>query len=164
MSSQSCRKIMIRETRRTDQNAFLAILRESGQFDDAAITYIAQILEDHLNEGSDSIWLTADDGDPIGFAYCAPEPMTSGTWNLLMLWIKPGKRTQGHGSGLVAQVEEILANQNSRLLIVETSGLPEFEAARMFYSKVGFTQAARIKDFFSAGDDKLIYTKPIINS
>ncbi|NJL83876.1 MAG: GNAT family N-acetyltransferase [Chloroflexaceae bacterium] len=94
-------------------------------------------------------------------AYCAPEPVTSGTWNLLMLWIKEEKHKQGYGSALVAHVEKSLVDRGGRLLIVETSGLPEFESARIFYNKVGFTQEAKIKDFFTAGEDKLIYTKPI---
>jgi hypothetical protein len=48
-----------------------------------------------------------------------------------------------------------------RLLIVETSGLPEFEVARAFYSNCGFTQEARVCNFFAEGDDKLIYTKAL---
>jgi ribosomal protein S18 acetylase RimI-like enzyme len=152
---------MIRETISDDKDAILSIICEAGQFDDPGMAYVAQILETHLNEGSDALWFTADDGEPVGVAYCAPEPVTSGTWNLLMLWIKEEKRKQGYGSALVTQVEKSLVDRRGRLLIVETSGLPEFESARIFYSKVGFTQEARIKDFFTIGDDKLIYTKSI---
>jgi ribosomal protein S18 acetylase RimI-like enzyme len=55
----------------------------------------------------------------------------------------------------------VLAEQDARLLIVETSGLPDFESARAFYVKCGFTQEARIKNFFAAGDDKIVYTKSL---
>jgi ribosomal protein S18 acetylase RimI-like enzyme len=47
------------------------------------------------------------------------------------------------------------------LLIVETSGLADFETARAFYDRCGFTQEARIQNFFAAGDDKIAYTKPL---
>jgi ribosomal protein S18 acetylase RimI-like enzyme len=63
------------------------------------------------------------------------------------------------GSALVGHVENALMERGARLLIVETSGLPDFEAARAFYSKCGFTDEARIKNFFAAGDDKIVYTK-----
>lgn len=50
---------------------------------------------------------------------------------------------------------------SAHVWIVETSGLPEFEKARAFYSKTGFRKEATIKDFFDAGDDKVVYTKNI---
>ncbi len=152
---------MIRETLPDDKDALLAIVQESGQFDEASMAYVTQTLEDHLNQGSDALWFTAYDDEPVGVAYCAPEPVTVGTWNLLMLWIKQGKQGQGHGSALITQVEKALVDRGGRLLIVETSGLPAFETARTFYHKAGFTQEARIKDFFELGDDKLVYTKPL---
>lgn len=152
---------MIRETLPDDKDALLAIIQESGKFDDAGIDHVTRTLEEHINEGSDALWFTADDGEPIGVAYCAPEPVASGTWNLLMLWIKNGREGQGYGSALVSQVEKALVDRGGRLLIVETSGLPEFESARFFYNKVGFIQEAKIGNFFAEGDDKIIYTKSI---
>ena len=34
------------------------------------------------DDPSEEIWLTYDNGQPVGVAYCAPEPLTEGTWNL----------------------------------------------------------------------------------
>jgi ribosomal protein S18 acetylase RimI-like enzyme len=85
--------------------------------------------------------------------------VTNGTWNLLMLWTRSDRSNQGHGSALVSRIEQILTTRGARLLIVETSGLPEFENARAFYGKCGFKPEARIKNFFTAGDDKIVYTK-----
>jgi ribosomal protein S18 acetylase RimI-like enzyme len=52
-----------------------------------------------------------------------------------------------------------LERRRARLLLVETSGLPAFAAARAFYAKAGFSHEATIKNFFAAGDDKLVFTK-----
>jgi ribosomal protein S18 acetylase RimI-like enzyme len=49
----------------------------------------------------------------------------------------------------------------ARLLIVETSQLPDFKDARAFYSKCGFTKVAEIPNYFSHGDNKVVFTKPI---
>lgn len=51
--------------------------------------------------------------------------------------------------------------KKARLLLVETSGLPDFSAARAFYEKHGFTREARIGDFYQEGDDKLVYVKKV---
>lgn len=150
---------MIRETIRTDSDALLAIVESSGQFDENGLAHVKETLNSYLAGESDGLWFTADDGEPVGVAYCAPEPVTDGTWNLLMLWTRHDRNGLGHGSALVHRVEQVLTRREGRLLIVETSGLPDFENARAFYSKCGFTQEARIKNFFAAGDDKIVYTK-----
>ncbi len=150
---------MIRETRESDQNAILAIVRESGQFDADALEHVEATLHSYLEEGTSDLWFTADDGEPVGVALCSPEPVSSGTWNLLMLWIRSDRHNAGHGSALVENVEEELRNRNARLLIVETSGLPDFAPARSFYRKCQFIEEARIRNFFADGDDKIVFTR-----
>lgn len=152
---------MIRDTIDTDTDALLAIIKDSNQFDESGFAYVKETLSEYLAGESEGLWLTADDGEPVGVAYCSPESVTDGTWNLLMLWTRRDRNNQGFGSALVARVEEILTERDARLLIVETSGLPDFETARSFYSKCGFEQEARIRNFFAAGDDKIVYTKSL---
>jgi ribosomal protein S18 acetylase RimI-like enzyme len=155
---------MIRKTIVTDAEALMAIVKSSGQFDAGGIAHVSSTLEQYLNGGSEKIWLTADDAEPVGVAYCAPETVTDGTWNLLMLWTRKDRGGRGHGRALVEKLEQDLIVRGARLLIVETSGLPDFETARAFYSNCGFRQEARIRDFFAAGDDKLVYTKSLASA
>jgi ribosomal protein S18 acetylase RimI-like enzyme len=154
-------KSMIRETTSSDKRALLQIVSNSGQFDADGLAHVEATLDTHFTEGSEALWLTADEGEPVGVAYCNPEPVTSGTWNLLMLWTRKDRERQGIGAALVTENEKRLRALGARLLIVETSGLPEFEAARAFYTKCGFFHEATIKDFFAAGDHKLVYTKVV---
>jgi len=49
--------------------------------------------------------------------------------------------------------------RGGRVLLVETSGLASFERVRAFYRKCGYDEEARIRDFYVAGDDKLVYRK-----
>ncbi|MDQ3256610.1 MAG: GNAT family N-acetyltransferase [Acidobacteriota bacterium] len=140
------------------------MLKTSGQFDERGLAHVDETLNLYLAGESEALWFTADDGEPVGVAYCAPEPVTDGTWNLLMLWTRQDRSGQGHGTALVGQVERALSEQGARLLIIETSGLPDFETARGFYSKCGFTQEARIREFFAAGDDKIIFTKRLASN
>jgi ribosomal protein S18 acetylase RimI-like enzyme len=150
---------MIRQTIAADTEALMSIVASSGQFDADGISHVKVALEHYLSGESEDIWLTADDSEPVAVAYCAPEALTDGTYNLLMLWTRRDREGKGHGRALVEKLESELTDRGARLLIVETSGLDTFKAARAFYSKCGFRQEARIKDFFAAGDDKLVYTK-----
>jgi len=152
---------MIKETVIQDQDKLLEIIKNSGQFDEDGLAYVEHTLEEHFPNPENALWYTAHDKTPVGVAYCTPEPMTSGTWNLLMLWVEQGLEGKGFGSSLVAKIEEELKNKNARLLIVETSGLDDFATARSFYEKYGFKREAHIKNFFDEGDDKLVYTKSL---
>lgn len=100
-------------------------------------------------------WLVlADEGAaPVAVAYAAPERLTSGTWNLLLIAVHPARQGRGLGAALMAHVEAMLAARGERLLLVETSGLPEFARTRAFYLGLGYEQEARIRDYYQAGED-----------
>lgn len=155
---------MIKETTIDHKEKLLSIIEASGQFDEGGIAHVRQTLEDYLADPGSALWFTACEGEPVGVAYCVPEPVCVGTWNLLMLWIEDGQEGKGYGTALISRIERELTEMGARLLIVETSGTDEFQFARAFYEKRGFELAARIKEFFDEGDDKLVYTKRIKGS
>lgn len=107
-------------------------------------------------------WLSADGGNgPLGFAYYVPERMTEGTWNLLAIAVDPGHQGRGVGAALVGRIERDLRDRGQRVLLVETSGLREFERARAFYRANDFDEEARIRDFHASGDDKVVFWKAV---
>jgi ribosomal protein S18 acetylase RimI-like enzyme len=50
------------------------------------------------------------------------------------------------------------------VLLVETSGLPAFARARAFYRARGFDEEARIRDFYAAGEDKIVFWKALVGA
>jgi ribosomal protein S18 acetylase RimI-like enzyme len=119
------------------------------------------MMSGYFDGSTPDLWLTIDEGEPVAIAYCAPERMTQGTWNLLLLAVTPARQGAGHGTALLRHVESFLATQSERLLLVETSGLPEFNRTRAFYEKNGYTEVAKICDYYENGDDKIIFRKQI---
>lgn len=106
------------------------------------------------NSDSDHFWITdEDDNDgPVEVAYCAPEPMTDGTWNSQLIAVRPDRQRQGRGATLLHYIEETLTARGGRVLLVETSGMESFERTRAFYRKCGYDKA---------GDDKIVYRKAL---
>jgi ribosomal protein S18 acetylase RimI-like enzyme len=143
--------------------AILALAVSSGLFPPEEIAEVADVLAAALRQelGPDHYWLTDDDGGPIGVAYYAPERMAEGTWNLYMLAVRPDRQRQGHGAALVRHIERQLADRGARLLLIETSGLGSFERTRAFYRALGYAEEARIRDFYKAGDDKVVFRKAL---
>ncbi|MGW8188955.1 MULTISPECIES: GNAT family N-acetyltransferase [Sphingomonas] len=112
--------------------------------------------------GTGEFWLTVDgDAGPISVGYCAPERMTEGTWNMLLIAVDPVRQGAGVGAAMMAETERLLAESGQRILLVETSGLPEFERTRAFYRGLGYDEEARIRDFYQAGEDKVVFRKAL---
>ncbi len=86
---------------------------------------------------------------------------TDGSWELLMIAVRRGRQGQGRGAALMREVEDDLRERDQRLLLVETSGVPEFARTRAFYDKCGYTAEARVRDYYAAGDDMVLYQKDL---
>lgn len=134
---------------------------------DATALFPSHMLDDMLasyfEQGSTGLqaWLTDDEGGPASVAYYAPERMTDGTWNLYLIAVHPQRQGGGRGSALLRHVEATLAMRGERVLLIETSGLPEFERTRAFYRGNGYGEEARIRDFYQSGEDKVIFRKAL---
>ena len=126
---------MIRPTTHNDTAALIALADATGLFEPNQLEEVREMLADYFggNSGSDHFWITDDDEDgPVGVAYCAPEPMTDGTWNLYLIAVRPDRQGQGRGATLLRYVEQTLTARGERVLLVETSGLASFERTRAF--------------------------------
>ena len=106
-------------------------------------------------------WLTYDDEGPKAVAYCAPERMTSGTWNLLLIAVHPESQNAGIGREIMSFVESTLKSLGVRILLVETSGTQPFARTRSFYERIGYDNEARIRNYYDAGDDKVVFRKAL---
>jgi GNAT superfamily N-acetyltransferase len=149
----------IRAVTRADVAALKALIDTVGLFPSSLLD---DMLAGYLGgDHSQGFWLAIDDGGPVGIAYCAPERMTLGTWNLLLIAVHPGRQGQGRGTALLGEVERALAVRGERLLLVETSGLPEFAKTRAFYARCGYAEEARIRDFYQEGEDKVVFSKAL---
>jgi ribosomal protein S18 acetylase RimI-like enzyme len=157
---------MIRPATSDDTSALIALAEASVPFEPNETDELLQLLTQHFDSNGNSrdFWLTDDDNGLVGVAYVAPERMTEGTWNLYLIAVHPDRQQQGRGKVLLEHVEQMLANRGERVLLVETSGTEDFEYVRTFYRKSGYTEEARIRDFYAAGVDKIVYLKSLHKS
>ncbi|MGF1568591.1 MAG: GNAT family N-acetyltransferase [Nodosilinea sp.] len=152
---------MIRPTTPEDTAALIALANSTGLFEPDQLKQLGEMLTDYFSNrrGREHFWLTDDDQGPVGVAYGEPEPMTDRVWNLQLIAVRPDRQGQGRGTALLHHVEQTLIARDGRMLLIETSGLPDFERTRMFYRQCGYEEEARIRDFYTTGDDKIVYRK-----
>ncbi|KAL3920653.1 MAG: hypothetical protein SGILL_003152 [Bacillariaceae sp.] len=138
---------------------------------DSSELFPSEMLDDmiagYLAGTEDCLWLTADDDNDDTqtlIAYCAPEKMTEGTWNLYLIAVHKNKQGTGIGTQALQHLQEqLVAKKQARVLLVETSGLDEFAQTRKFYLKNGFVEEARIRDFYKQGENKVVYWKSLVS-
>lgn len=148
-------KITVRDLDRADLPSVAAVLDGTGLFPSSML---APMAEPYLSGRAPHRWLVACDADRVlGFAYAEPERMTDGTFNLLAIAVAPDTQRRGVGATLVAALIERLKASGGRVLLVETSSLDEYAGTRRFYASLGFDEEARIRDFYTEGEDKVVF-------
>lgn len=151
--------LSIRAMRREDLAGVRLVLDSTGMFPSSMVEAMA---EPYLSGTAPHFWLVALSEDKIiGFAYCEPERMTDGAYNLLALGVSTERQRSGVGAALMRHVENAVRGMNGRLLLVETSTDPAQDGARAFYQKDNFTEEARIRDFYAPGETKVVFWKEV---
>lgn len=152
--------IEIRLTLATDTEGLAIVADETGLFPG---DMLPALTAEFLGPDPQEVWLTCIvDGVASGFCFARPEALTDRTWNMLALAVLPRWQGRGLGAALVRSLENNLRQRGQRLLIADTSGTDAFVLTRRFYRRSGYEEAARIADFWAAGDDKVIFRKALI--
>lgn len=154
--------IKIRHMLKKDRPALIEILKDTPEFKPSEVVVAEEVIDSYLNEPENSGYYTlvAEDGSGIaGYICYGPTPMTDGTWDLYWEAVAREKRGQGIGSALMKAAEGAIRKAKGRLALIETSSTPAYEKTRRFHFGNGYNEVARIPDFYSPGDDKLILQK-----
>lgn len=153
---------MIRPTIPAESKQLCEIAQGTNVFRPIEIEALHEVLDDFfkINQRDGHRAITFEqDGQPIGFAYFAPTPMTDRTWHLYWIFVEAGVQAKGIGTQMLVHVENDIKQAGGRLLLIETSSLPSYDLTRQFYLKYGYEQAAVIRDFYMEGDDQVIFRK-----
>jgi GNAT superfamily N-acetyltransferase len=152
--------LQIRKVVPEDIDALKEVIDTSGLFPSALLE---EMMRDYFtNPSTKDIWLTGElNNRPMVILYCAPERLTEGTYNLYLIAVHKNHQGTGIGARMMNYLEALLKANGERILLVETSGLPEFERTRKFYHKCGYNREAVIRDFYREGEDKVVFWKKL---
>lgn len=150
----------IRPIAKTDLDDLKMVIETSGLFPPELLD--GMVSDYFTNAETEEIWLTKlERNRPVAVAYCAPERLTDGTFNLYLIAVHSDFQGKGIGGQIMRYVEGLLKSRGKRILIVETSGLPEYDQTRKFYDKCGYNREAIIRDFYRPGEDKIVFWKKL---
>jgi ribosomal protein S18 acetylase RimI-like enzyme len=153
-----------RQIKSTDVQAIEKIIKSSGVFTNAEIEVALELPEERLAKGTISSYefLFAEDEEHIlGYTCFGLIPMTFASYDIY--WIAIDNRLRGGGLGkkLMAKSEEIIKSLKGSRIYVETSSRTQYNQTHNFYESCGYHKESILKDFYAAGDSKIIYLKKL---
>ena len=156
---------MIRTTLESETDILKEIAHGTNVFKPMEVDALEEVLDDYHagNHRSGHKAITYEqDGKVVGFAYYAPTVMTDNTWYLYWIFVDARIQAKGIGSQMLQYIEDDIRAAGGRLFVIETSSLPSYDATRKFYLKHGYEQAAILQDFYTDGDDMVVFRKRLL--
>lgn len=155
---------MIRPVETEDVDAVIDLAVDSTLFAADDRPFLRQLVAGYVgaeNAAGQRMRLCDEDAAARGVVYYQPKPAADGVWDLTMIAVARRQQGRGVGTELMRHVEAELREEGVRLLLVETSSTPAFTATRDFYAGLGYREAARVPDYWSDGDDLVLFTKDL---
>jgi ribosomal protein S18 acetylase RimI-like enzyme len=157
----------IRQIEPPDRWRIEEIVISSGAFNREEIATALELVDEALDKGEESGYIARvlevgrEHRSVQGYVCYGPTPLTQGVYDLYWIVIDPAVQGKGFGRLLIEYVEEDIGKRRGRMLLIETSSQESYGATLRFYQKAGYEIAARIKNFYRIGDDKLVFLKEL---
>jgi ribosomal protein S18 acetylase RimI-like enzyme len=152
----------IRPLQHSDRDPLVAAVRATAVFSDAEVDIARELIDTVLDKPHQQdycIYVYANGATPLGYYCIGPTPGTEGTFDLYWIVVAPGTQGTGIGSALDAHAEDVMRSRGGRLVVAETSSTARYDRTRAFYAHRGYTEVARIRDYYRPGDDLVVFGK-----
>lgn len=152
----------IRKVLKSDRSNMITLFNSIREFTTDEVEVVKELLGiylDDLKQKDYLFYVTEEDDSKLSSFICfGPTPMTMGTYDLYWIGTAESHERKGLAKSLITFFIDYLKQNNGRLIRIETSGQESYQGTVNFYNKNNFTEEARIKNFYSPGDDLIIYT------
>jgi len=145
-----------------DGPQIVSLTVNAGVFTPEEVAVVAELWDAYIRQGEASgyVFLVYRQSERVlGYACFGPHSLTEGTFDLYWIAVDMAVRRQGIGRALIQQVEQEVDQRGGRLVVVETSSTAAYAPTRRFYESCGYEAEAVIRDFYTLGDDLVIFTK-----
>lgn len=151
-----------------DRSGVFRILENAGNFTPEEVGTALELIDEWLELGEHSGYLTyvlesqsEESAEVLGYVCFGPTPLTEATYDLYWIAVDKSKHRGGVGKRLLKFAEEEIGRRGGQMLLVETSSQETYGGTVQFYEKTEYVMVGKIKDYYKAGDDKLIFVKKL---
>ncbi len=153
---------MIRRARQSDLEKIEKILKKIPQFTSNEIDVAMELVNIAVNNQTQTdynIFVFEDNRKVLGYHCTGKRPLTDAVFDLYWIVSDPESEIKGIGTELVKHSEQFVTETGARWLLAETSSRESYSRTRNFYLRNNFSIVAEINDFYSAGDNLIVFGK-----
>ena len=140
----------------------MRILQTTPEFLAPEVIIAEELIDAFLEDTETSgyyIYIAEHDGEIAGYVCYGNTPLTEATWDLYWIAVANNKQGFGIGRSLLKHAEDDIRRMGGRLVMVETSGKPEYNKTRRFYDTLNYQRVCQIPDYYAPGDDLVLFSK-----
>ena len=147
-----------------DRDAVLRLVRSSGFVAPGEEAIAVELVDVAITLGTEAsgyefVFADAPEGGLLGYSCFGPIPGRPGAFDLYWIAVAPGRQRTGLGRQLILESERRAARQGATDMFIDTAGRDQYRPTREFYERMGYTRHETVRDFYSPGDDKVVYHK-----
>ncbi len=153
---------VIRQIGMDDVEDVVGLVVAAGMFTTDESQVVRELLHDYdagAGTNGHTCLIDEESGQVVAVAYYQPKGPADRLWDLTMIAVIPQLQGTGRGTALLRRVEDDLRSRDQRILLVDTSGTAQYDRTRTFYERCGYTQVARIPDYWTDSDDLVVFAK-----
>jgi len=153
---------MIRRLKQADVHIIEKFLGKVKAFSKSEVGVAMELLNIAANNPKQTdynVFVYQDGKNILGYYCTGKRPITDAVYDLYWIVTNPEHPQKGIGKSLLTHAEEFVLSKNARWLLAETSSNENYGAARSFYLRNHYSIIAEINDFYSLGDNLMVFGK-----
>ena len=156
---------MIRRLLSKDRSQVKKIIEKIDLFNYEEKEIALELIDESLeNPEKDyyNIFVYEENNTIFGYHCTGKRSLTDGVYDLYWIVVDHEIRNKGVGKSLLQHAENFVNEKKGRLILAETSSRDEYENTRNFYLRNNYSVVSQIKDFYSVGDNLIVFGKYLI--
>lgn len=149
---------------KSDRLGIQTVLELTGVFTSDEIQCALGLFDIYCNVGSNPdeyVFFCAydDPGTVLGYVCYGKATLAEGVYDLYWIAVDPACQGMGIGALLMETLDDHLKVLGARMVLAETSSRAQYLKAHRLYERHQFKKISTISDYYSVGDDLLVYGK-----
>lgn len=153
---------MIRKVKQGDVETIEKILKKISHFTENEVSVAMELVNIAVNNKTQTdynVFVYESGGKVLGYHCTGKRPLTDAVYDLYWIVADPDAEIKGIGTKLVKHTEQFVTEHGARWLLAETSSRESYSRTRNFYMRNNFSIVAEINDFYSVGDNLIVFGK-----
>lgn len=153
---------MIRKIKQADVPVLENMLNRIPAFSEAEISIAMELINITSNNPDQSdyhIFVYEAEEKIIGYHCLGKRPLTDAVYDLYWIVADPESGKKGIGKSLIEHAEGFVQENNGRWMLIETSSKESYSSTRNFYFRNNYSIVSEINDFYSKGDNLMVFGK-----